>query len=586
MRRLLCYLKDYKKEAVIAPLFKMLEAGFELFVPLVMASIMDVGIRYANKGHILKMGLLLILLGIIGLACSLTAQYYAAKASVGFGSRLRDALFSHINKLSYAEIDTIGTSTLITRITSDVNQIQSGVNLMLRLFLRSPFIVFGAMAMAFTVNIKAAFVFVIAIPLLALVVFGIMFACIPLHKKVQKKLDEVLLLTRENLTGARVIRSVCRQEYEKETFARANESLVDIQTFVGKISAFLNPVTYIIVNAALILILYAGALEVERGIITQGEVVALVNYMSQILIELVKLATLIITFTKSLACANRVAEVFDTQPSIVGHPHKDAAGAGPGLEAVPETDTPVIEFRGVSFSYAGGKEHVLSNINFAARRGETIGIIGGTGSGKSTLVNLIPRFYDVSEGSIAFHGRDVRTCPFDELRGKIGIVPQKAALFQGTLRDNMRWGKQGASDDEIMQAIKTAQAEDIVMQKAKRLDFYIKQGGSNLSGGQKQRFTIARALVRAPEILILDDSASALDYATDARLRKAIREHTQHMTVFIVSQRALAVKDAAQIIVLDDGAIAGIGTHSHLLETCEVYKEICLSQLSKEEAAH
>lgn len=580
MRRLLCYLKNYKKETIISPLFKMLEASFELFVPLVMASIIDIGIQQEDTGHILKMGWILILLGMIGLVCSLTAQYYAAKASVGFGTELRNALFTHINNLSYSEIDTVGTSTLITRITSDVNQIQSGVNLVLRLFLRSPFIVFGAMIMAFTVNVKAALVFVVAIPLLTIVVFGIMFACIPLHRKVQQKLDEVLLITRENLTGARVIRSVCRQEHEKGTFEQANENLVNIQTFVGKISAFLNPVTYIIVNAALIVIIYIGGLEVDSGVITQGEVIALVNYMSQILIELVKLANLIITFTKSLACANRVSEIFDMQPSVTETDDNRL------LRQIPaDKETPVIAFHNVSFSYAGAKAHALSNVNFTAGRGETIGIIGGTGSGKSTLINLIPRFYDASEGSVLLHGQDVRDYAFETLRGKIGIVPQKAVLFKGTLRENMRWGNKDASDEEIMQAIKIAQAEEIVTQKAKGLDFDIEQGGSNLSGGQKQRFTIARALVRHPEILILDDSASALDFATDARLRKAIREHTDNMTVFIVSQRATTIKDADRIIVLDDGAVSGIGTHKELLQTCEVYREICLSQLSKEEAA-
>lgn len=580
MRRLLCYLKNYKKETIISPLFKMLEASFELFVPLVMASIIDAGIQHKDTGHIIRMGLVLILLGVIGLTCSLTAQYYAAKASVGFGTELRKALFAHMNKLSYSEIDTVGTSTLITRITSDINQIQSGVNLVLRLFLRSPFIVFGAMIMAFTVDVKAALVFVAAIPLLAIVVFGIMLACIPLHRKVQRKLDEVLLITRENLTGARVIRSVCRQEYEKETFEQANENLVSMQTFVGKISAFLNPVTYIIVNAALILIIYLGGLEVDGGVITQGEVIALVNYMSQILIELVKLANLIITFTKSLACANRVVEIFDTLPSVT-----EAIGADTLPPDVISETGPVIEFRNVSFSYAGAKEHALSNVSFCAGRGETIGIIGGTGSGKSTLVNLIPRFYDTSEGSVLFHKHDVRDYSFETLRGKIGIVPQKAVLFKGTLRDNMKWGNPAASDEEIMQAVRTAQAEEVVTQKAKGLDFDIEQGGGNLSGGQKQRFTIARALVRNPEILILDDSASALDFATDARLRKAIREHTDNMTVFIVSQRASTIKDADRIIVLDDGAVAGIGTHGQLFQTCDVYREICLSQLSKEEAA-
>lgn len=598
MRRLLCYLHHYKKETVIAPLFKMLEASFELFVPLVMASIIDTGIRTNNPSHIIKMGLILILLGIIGLTCSLTAQYFAAKASVGFGTELRRALFSHINTLSYTEIDTLGTSTLITRITSDINQIQSGVNLVLRLFLRSPFIVLGAMIMAFTVNVRAALVFVVAIPLLAVVVFGIMLVSIPLYQKVQSRLDEVLLITRENLTGARVIRSVCRQEQEKAAFAQANGTLVSMQTFVGKIAAFLNPVTYLIVNAALLLILYLGGLEVEGGSLTQGEVIALVNYMSQILIELVKLANLIITFTKSLACANRVNEIFDTRPGIpapeagtedafAATSDMPSAGTRAAASDMPDSDAasgePLIAFRNVSFAYAGAKEPALSGISFAAKCGETIGIIGGTGSGKSTLVNLIPRFYDVSEGEVLYNGRSVASYPPAALRSRIGVVPQKAVLFAGTLRDNIKWGNAHADDAAIMQAVRTAQAEEIVASKAEGLDLMIKQGGSNLSGGQKQRFTIARALVRKPDILILDDSASALDFATDAALRKALRADTKDMTVFIVSQRATTVKDADRIIVLDDGQAVGIGTHSFLLETCEVYKEICLSQLSKEE---
>ena len=577
MRKLLCYLKDYKKETIISPLFKMLEASFELFVPLVMASMIDIGIKTSNSKHILTMGCILIFLGLIGLVCSLTAQYYAAKASVGFGTKLRMALFSHINSLSYSEIDSVGTSTLITRITNDINQIQSGVNLVLRLFLRSPFIVFGAMIMAFTVNVKAALVFVVAIPLLALVVFGIMLACIPLHRKVQSRLDDVLRITRENLSGARVIRSVCRQEQEKEIFDKANDELVAIQTFVGKISAFLNPVTYIIVNIALLVIIYLGGLEVDSGVITQGEVIALVNYMSQILIELVKLANLIITFTKSLACAHRINEVFDLKTSVTEKPNCIDTHTGV------TSNEPIIEFRNVSFSYKGAKEHSLNNVSFIAKRGETIGIIGGTGSGKSTLINLIPRFYDATEGNVLFYGKDVTHYSLHALRNKIGIVPQKAVLFKGTLRDNMKWADKNATDEMILQAIRTAQAEEIVASKADGLDFMIQQNGSNLSGGQKQRFTIARALVRQPDILILDDSSSALDFATDAKLRTAIRTATTDMTVFIVSQRATTIKDADQIIVLDDGEVAGIGTHSQLLKSCDTYKEICLSQLSEKE---
>lgn len=586
MKKLLRYLKAYKKESIIAPLFKMLEASFELFVPLVVANIVDVGILQKDFGYIGKMGALLLLLGIIGLVCSLTAQYFAAKAAVGFGTALRSDLFAHINSLSYEEIDKTGSSTLITRMTSDINQIQSGVNLVLRLFLRSPFIVLGAMLMAFTIDVKAALVFVVAIPLLAVVVFGIMAASIPLYKKVQKGLDKVLLITRENLNGVRVIRSVCRQEHEKEMFRESNDSLMKLQVFVGRISAFLNPVTYIIVNGALIAIIWIGGLQVDSGILTQGAVIALVNYMSQILVELIKLANLIINITKSLACANRISEVFDLEPSIrdnVSEELSENEGTA-SLTAFPTDNTiPAIAFQDVSFAYGGSKETSLEHISFTVNKGETIGIIGGTGSGKSTLINLLPRFYDVQQGEVLLYGKNVKDLPLASLRKKFGIVPQRAVLFKGTIRDNIRFGKEDASEEEIKKALETAQALDFVNQKQDGLDSFVEQGGTNLSGGQKQRLTIARALVGNPEFLILDDSSSALDFATDAALRRAIRQNTGNCTVFLVSQRAATIKDADKILVLDDGQLAGCGTHDELLASCDVYREICLSQLSKEE---
>ena len=585
MKKLLRYLKAYRKESIIAPLFKMLEASFELFVPLVIAKVVDIGIPNKDFGYIARMGILLILLGIIGLTCSLTAQYFSAKAAVGFGTALRNDLFAHINSLSYEEIDKTGTSTLITRMTNDINQIQSGVNLVLRLFLRSPFIVFGAMVMAFTIDVKAALVFVVAIPLLAVVVFGIMAASIPLYKKVQKQLDKVLLITRENLTGVRVIRSVCRQEHEKETFEEANSSLMNLQVFVGRISAFLNPVTYIIVNAALIAIVWIGALQVDSGIITQGAVIALVNYMSQILVELIKLANLIINITKSLACANRINEVFDLEPSvkdIVSDNTENTAQMAYTNNATSAADE-AVAFRNVSFAYGGSKEYSLENIEFTVKKGETIGIIGGTGSGKSTLVNLLPRFYDVQKGEVQINGKNVKEFALADLRKKFGIVPQRAVLFKGTIKENIRYGKEDATDEEILKALETAQALDFVEKKKDGLDSFVEQGGSNLSGGQKQRLTIARALVSNPEFLILDDSASALDFATDAALRKTIRQNTENCTVFLVSQRATTIKDADKILVLDDGQLAGCGTHKELLSSCDVYREICLSQLSKEE---
>ena len=596
MRRLLHYMSAYKKESILGPLFKMLEASFELFVPLVVADMVDVGIRRGDASYILKMGGLLVLLALIGLACSLTAQYFAAKAACGSGEALRRDLFAHIGGLSYREIDTVGASTLITRMTSDINQVQNGVNMTLRLLLRSPFVVFGAMVMAFTVDASAAMVFVVTIPLLCLVVFGIMLVSMPLYKKVQRQLDRVLLTTRENLMGVRVIRAFNRQESEREAFEEENGSLVKMQVFVGRISALLNPVTYVIINLAIVAVIWVGARQVDAGILTQGKVIALVNYMSQILVELIKMANLIILISKAAACMNRVDGVFAITSSV-----KEPAGAAaagkvgkPGLSGdLEEARTgrgrengaaaPAVEFRDVEAAYAGSGNPALSGISFQAKRGETIGIIGGTGSGKTTLVNLIPRFYDAAKGQVLVNGRDVREYSLEELRGLMGVVPQRAVLFKGSLRENMKWGRQDASDEEIWEALGTAQARDFVEDKKQGLDLSIEQEGRNLSGGQRQRLTIARALVRQPEILIMDDSASALDFATDARLRRAIKEDTQDMTVFLVSQRASTIKNADKILVLDDGALAGMGTHKELLKTCQVYREICLSQFSKEE---
>lgn len=576
MKSLMKYLKHYKKESVLAPLFKMLEACFELLVPLVMANIIDVGIKNRDVSYIFRMCLVMILLGVIGLVCSLTAQYYSAKAATGFGTALRNDLFRHISSLSYTEIDKIGTSTLLTRMTSDTNQIQTGVNLVLRLFLRSPFIVFGAMIMSFTIDVKSAMIFVVTIPLLSVVVFGIMIISIPLYKKVQAHLDRVTLLTRENLAGARVIRAFNRQKKEFEEFDKATDNLMHVQLFVGRISAFLNPVTYVIINAATIAIIWIAAIQTDRGIILQGQVVALVNYMSQILVELIKLANLIINITKSLACAKRIEAVFFQQTSI-SNGTVSAAG-----EKNTESEY-ALQFRNVSLQYAGASEPSVSNLNFSVRKGETVGIIGGTGSGKSSLIHLIPRFYDVTEGEVLVDGTDVRQYDLKGLRKKIGIVPQKVVLFAGTIAENIRWGKQDATEDEIRQALQIAQAKEFVDAKDGGIQFKITQGGKNLSGGQKQRLTIARAVVRKPDILILDDSASALDFATDAALRKAIREQTDNMTVLIVSQRASTIMHADKILVMEDGEIVGIGTHQTLLAECEVYREICQSQMSKQD---
>ncbi|WP_320936130.1 ABC transporter ATP-binding protein [Enterocloster lavalensis] len=616
MKRLLSYMKDYKKESILGPLFKMLEASFELFVPLVVARMVDVGIHNRDVGYVMKMGGLLVLLGVIGLACSLTAQYFAAKASVGAATSLRNDLFAHIGSLSYAEIDTVGTSTLITRMTSDINQVQNGVNMTLRLLLRSPFVVFGAMIMAFTVDVRTAMVFAVTIPVLCIVVFGILLVSMPLYKKVQRQLDRVLLTTRENLLGVRVIRAFNRQKNETVAFEEENSLLVKIQVFVGKISALLNPVTYVIINLAIVAVVWTGGRQVDAGVISQGKVIALVNYMSQILAELIKMANLIILISKAMACMNRVDSVFRVKSSI-----EDGSFAGVGGEAVsgaagtvaseagaagtaaseagvagatgsagdsasPDSApsrVPMVEFDHMDFVYAGAKEPALEDITFRAEPGETIGIIGGTGSGKSTLVNMIPRFYEATRGRVAVNGRDVREYTQNGLRSCIGVVPQRAVLFKGTLRDNMRWGRADASDEDIYRALDMAQAREFVDQKGEGLELWISQEGKNLSGGQRQRLTIARALVRKPDILILDDSASALDFATDARLRSAIRRGTGSMTVFIVSQRAASIKQADRILVLDDGRIAGQGTHRELLRDCSVYREICLSQLSKEE---
>ena len=614
MRRLLVYLKDYKKESVLGPLFKLLEASFELFVPLVIAQIVDTGISGKDYGYVWRMGGILLLLAVIGLICSVTAQYFAAKAATGFATNLRHSLFSHIQSLSYTEMDKLGTAAMITRMTSDINQVQSGVNLVLRLFLRSPFIVFGAMIMAFTIDVKAALIFVVTIPLLSVVVFGIMLASIPLYKKVQAGLDKVLGRTRENLTGVRVIRAFNREDEEQEAFTEENQALTRMQMFVGRISACMNPVTYIIVNAATVVLIWTGAVRVDNGILTQGQVIALVNYMSQILVELVKLANLIITVTKAFACADRISGVLELKSSLPGVEE----GSGEFEKGA------YIQFRHVDFSYKDAGADALTDIDFTVEKGQTVGIIGGTGSGKTTLVHLLPRFYDVTAGEVLIGGKNVRDYPLKGLRAKIGIVMQKAVLFHGTVRENLRWGivdeepsgaadisgstqPSGAADisgstlpsgtgditgagagcaeedARMWEALEIAQAKEFIEKKEGGLDFEIEQGGKNLSGGQRQRMTIARAVVRKPEILILDDSASALDFATDAALRKAIRNASDDMTVFIVSQRAASIMYADKILVLDDGRIAGQGTHEELLKSCEVYQEIYYSQFEREE---
>lgn len=567
------YLKDYKKESILAPLFKLLEAFFELMVPLVMANIIDYGISNRNMGYIGKMGLLLLLLGVVGLASSITAQFFAAKAAVGVSTKLRQALFDHIEDLSFTDIDKAGTSTMITRMTSDVNQVQSGINMTLRLFLRSPIIVFGAMIMAFTIDVKCALIFVVAIPLLSIVVFGIILSTIPMYKKVQSRLDQVLGITRENLTGVRVIRAFHQEAKEEERFRENNEALSAMQIFVGKISACMNPVTYVIVNGAIIALIYTGAVQVNIGNLSQGEVVAIINYMNQILVELVKLANLIVTMTKALACAERVASVFD-----IG---ADAAYVGAQNQKLADKvdkSAPFLDFKHVSLTYQGAGAPTLQDMNFTVNRGDTVGIIGGTGSGKTSLVNLIPGFYPATEGEILLEGRDIKTMSDEELRGRIGVVPQKAVLFKGTIRSNLQWGKPDATEEEMWKALELAQASEVVEGKDGKLDATVAQNGKNFSGGQRQRLTIARALVREPEILILDDSASALDYATDAKLRAALRTLENKTTTFIVSQRASTIRHADKIIVLDDGEIAGVGTHDELLKDCTVYQEIYYSQ--------
>ncbi len=554
----------------MAPLFKMLEASFELFIPLVIAAIIDQGILRDNRPFVVQRFFVLLLLAVIGLTCAVTAQFFAAKAAVGFATRLRHSLFEHIQTLSFSEMDTIGTSTLITRMTSDINQVQSCVNMVLRLFLRSPFIVFGAMIMAFTVDVKGALVFVVTIPLLSIVVFTIMVITIPMFARVQKALDLVLTHTRENLSGVRVIRAFRKEKEETETFFRDNDMLTQFQLAVGRVSALTNPLTLIVVDCSIVALVWLGAKEVYAGSISQGEVVALVSYMSQILVELVKLANLIVNITKSVACGNRIQAVFETEASIVsGTVCKDK-----------ESENSVV-FDHVSMTYAGAKEEALTDIHFTAQKGQTIGVIGGTGSGKSSLVHLIPRFYDVSAGAVYVNGIDVREYDLEVLRSKIGMVMQKAVLFAGTIRENMKWGNQSATDEEIWNALRLAQAEDVVKGKEGELDFVIEQEGRNLSGGQRQRLTIARALVKNPDILILDDSASALDYATDAKLREALRTLSKEKTIFIVSQRTSSIRHADLILVMDDGVVTHQGTHDSLLENCEIYREIYESQFKK-----
>lgn len=572
MKMIMRFLKDYKKECVLAPLFKMLEAIFELFVPLVVSSVIDKGIANGDKGYIMQMCFMLILLAIIGLVCAITAQYFSAKAAVGAATGMRHSLFAHIQTFSFTEMDTLGTSTLVTRMTSDINQVQNGINMVLRLFLRSPFIVFGAMIMAFTIDVKAALVFVAAIPILTLIVFGIMLTTRPMYKNVQSGLDKILGITRENLTGVRVIRAFNKEQDEVKRFKKDNESLNRLQKFVGKISGLMNPLTYVVVNVSIIALIWIGAIRVNAGALTQGQVVALYNYMSQILVELIKLANLIITITKALACAGRIESVFEVTSGMADGSVKEVAA---------KEEQPSVEFKNVSLTYSGSGASSVEGINFKAMKGQTIGVIGGTGSGKSSLVNLIPRLYDATQGEVLVDGVNVKDYDIETLRNKVGIVMQKAVLFKGTIRENMWMGKKGATDEQIDEALEISQSKEFVDSKQGRLDYLIEQGGKNLSGGQRQRLTIARAIVRKPDVLILDDSASALDFATDAALRKAIRGMNNSPTVFIVSQRAASLMYADLIIVLDDGQVAGMGTHDELLANCEVYKEIYESQFKK-----
>lgn len=575
MVKLFRYLKNYKVESILGPLGKFLEAIFELIVPIVMANIIDIGIKNSDKPYIYRMCGVLVLLGVLGLAASLTAQYFAAKAAVGFGTELRNDLFRHINTFSHAEIDKIGSSTLVTRMTVDINTAQTGVNMLLRLFLRAPFIVIGAVIMALSISVKLTLIFLASIPLLCAVIWYVMRRTVPMYKKIQKKLDKTTLLTGENIAGVRVIRAFSRQNDEEKDFRMETEALQIMQVGAGKVSAVMSPLTYVIVNIATMLIIWCGGISVDHGGITQGEVIALVNYMTQILLSLIRLAELIQTLTKAQASSLRILEIFDKSSSLTDEGSK---------HITENAEAPAVEFRNVKFSYVSSERDSLDDINFTAARGETIGVIGGTGCGKSTLVNLIPRFYDVTGGEVLAGGVNVKDYPFEQLRAMVGIVPQKAVLFKGTIRENMQWRDKNAADEEIMKALDIAQALDFVSQKPKGLDYELEQGGRNLSGGQKQRLTIARALVGSPEILILDDSASALDLATDAALRKAIAQKTEGMTVFIVSQRVSSIRNADKIIVLDDGRMAGIGTHEELFDNCEVYKEICMSQLTAEEA--
>lgn len=580
MKKLLIYLKDYKKETVLAPLFKLLEASFELMVPLVVAAIVDKGIGQENLSYVYKMGGIMVLLGIVGLAASVSAQFFAAKAAVGFAAKLRSALFGHIQSLSYTEIDTVGTSTLITRLTSDVNQVQSGVNMTLRLLLRSPFIVFGAMVMAFTVDVKCALIFLAVIPLLSIVIFGIMVITMPMYRQVQRGLDKVLALTRENLTGIRVIRAFHKEKEEVEKFKKDNEELTGMQLAVGKISALMNPVTYVIINLGLVVLIYNGAMQVDLGVLTQGQVIALINYISQILVELIKLANLIVLITKALSCANRISSVFEIQSSMPDEGTKQVSA---------DREMPILEFDHVGFCYAGAGAESLSGIDFSVYPGETVGIIGGTGSGKTTLVNLIPRFYDATSGEVRYHGKRIEEYPIEELRNHVGVVPQKAVLFKGTIRSNLLWGNEAASTEDMEEALAVSQSKEFVEKLEKYLDSPVAQGGKNFSGGQRQRLTIARALTRKPEILILDDSTSALDYATDAKLRAELKKRKSQMTTFIVSQRTSSIQFADKIVVLEDGKLVGLGTHKELLENCEVYQEIYASQYQnsgQKEAEH
>lgn len=615
MKRLLTYIRDYRVRAVLAPLFKCLEACFDLFVPLVISSMIDRGIRSGNLGYVFRMGGLLLVLATIGLLCSFTAQFFAAKVAIHTGKGLRNDLFRHINALGYREIDTLGTSTLITRMTSDINAVESGVNMALRLFMRSPFIVFGAMVMAFTISVRAGLIFAVTIVILFIVVFGIILTTAPMYRANQGQLDRIMKTTRENLLGVRVVRAFNRQASEIDEFRRENERLTQMQVRVGRISALLNPVTYVIINLAVVYLIYRGGGFVYEGTITQGGLVALVNYMSQILVELIKLANLIIQITRAMASMNRIDGIFALQPAVSdanvsardavttpsaatdaasganasAHSAVTASSAATGAASAPRSGdqrscVPVVEFRQAAFAYTEGAEDALHDISFRAMPGQTIGVIGGTGAGKTTLINLIPRFYDVTAGEVLVAGQNVRDYALETLRAKIGLVPQRSVLFRGTLRSNMQWGKPDATDDEIYAALKTAQAYDFVEQKGEGLELEVEQEGRNFSGGQKQRLAIARALVRRPEILILDDSASALDFATDAALRKAIKSDTENMTVFLISQRVSTVRNSDQIIVLDDGQVAGIGTHAELYRSCPVYHEICLSQLSQDEA--